>query len=81
MRTDPLPLFQRGRRETLVRTHFLTTVMRGIRRSASATIIIAPETGRVKKIANEPLEMIKDCLIDASANGPKTIARTAGAIG
>ncbi len=47
----------------------------------SAMAVIVPAIGRTKKMLNEPLEISKDCRIDASAKGPSTMARTIGAIG
>ena len=46
-----------------------------------AKAMIVPEIGRVKKIVMSPWEPIRDWRIAGSARGPRTMARTTGAIG
>lgn len=46
-----------------------------------AITVITPAIGRVKKMVISPLDISNDCRMAGSANGPKTTAKTAGAIG
>ena len=68
MEGDPLNLLHQG-------------VIAGKMKKKSATAVIAPAIGRLKKIASEPCEMIKLWRSAVSAKSPRTSARTRGAIG
>ena len=58
-----------------------TILTTGNNNKTNAMTEITLANGRVKKIENEPPEIKSDCLRAGSAKGPRTIAKTAGAIG
>ena len=76
-----LALGHSGRCETRFLIAFLAVLNSGRVKTKIAITLMVPAMGRLKNIAKDPLEMIKDCRMDASANGPNTMARTTGAMG
>ena len=63
------------------RIMLLNLFIKGINSRITAITIITPEIGREKKMSNDPLDISNDWRNEVSANGPSTIAKTAGAIG